>query len=283
MKFPGSGDEADCTAAGAASLERRVQERTKELAHEQFLLRTLLDNVPDSIYFKDLQGRFLRSSRAQTKRFGLSDPAQAIGKTDFDFFSAEHAKEAFTDEQQIIQTGQPLIGVEEDSPLADGTERWVSTSKLPLRDARGDIVGTFGISREITERKQAEQTLAKERSMLLALIDNLPDIVFIKDAKGRYVFDNAAHRAFLAVGTLDDIVGKTVFDFYSKEQAAHLHADDQAVLTGGVPVLNREEHLTDRKERKIRVVTSKVPYRDEQRRIIGLVCISHVLGEPKQA
>ncbi len=275
------GGEAIVLRRANDDLERRVQERTRELAHEQFLLRTLLDNVPDSIYFKDLQGRFLRSSRAQTKRFGLSDPAQAIGKTDFDFFAAEHAKEAFTDEQQIIQTGQPLISVEENSPLADGTERWVSTSKLPLRDARGDIVGTFGISREITERKQAEQTLAKERSMLLTLIDNLPDIVFIKDAKGRYVFDNAAHRAFLAVGTLDDIVGKTVFDFYSKEQATQLHADDQAVLTGGVPVLNREEHLTDRKGRKIRAVTSKVPYRDDQRRIVGLVCISHVLGERK--
>jgi PAS domain S-box-containing protein len=275
------GGEAIVLRRANDDLERRVQERTKELAHEQFLLRTLLDNVPDSIYFKDLQGRFLRSSRAQSKRFGLSDPAQAIGKTDFDFFSPEHAKEAATDEQQIIQTGQPLISVEENSPLADGTERWVSTSKLPLRDARGDIVGTFGISREITERKQAEQALAKERNMLLTLIDNLPDVVFIKDSKGRYVFDNAAHRAFLAVGTLDDIVGKTVFDFYTKEQAAPLHADDQAVLAGGVPVLNRDEYLTDRKGRKIRVATSKVPYRDEQRRIVGLVCISHVLGELK--
>ncbi len=171
--------------------------------------------------------------------------------------------------------------MEEDSPLADGTERWVSTSKMPLRDARGDIVGTFGISREITERKVAEQALAKERNMLLTLIDNLPDIVFIKDAKGRYVFDNAAHRMFLSVTSRDDIVGKTVFDFYSKEVATPLHADDQSVLAGGVPIINREEDLTDRKGRKIRALTSKVPYRDEQRRIVGLVCISRVLGGPK--
>lgn len=275
------GGEAIVLRRANDELEQRVQGRTKELAHEQFLLRTLLDNIPDSIYFKDLQGRFLRSSRAQAKRFGLSDPAQAIGKSDSDFFTAEHAKEAMLDEQQIIQTGQPLIGVEENSRLADGTERWVSTSKLPLRDAQGNVVGTFGISREITERKQIEQSLAKERNMLLTLIDNLPDLVFIKDSKGRYVFDNAAHRAFLAVGTLDDVVGKTVFDFYAKEQAAPLHADDQAVLAGGVPVINREEHMTDGKGRKIRAVTSKVPYRDEQRRIVGLVCISHLLDGSK--
>ena len=260
-------------------LEQRVQERTRELAHEQFLLRTLLDNVPDSIYFKDVKGRFLRSSRAQAKRFGLHDPAEAVGKTDFDFFAKEHAQEAFADEQQIIQTGQPLIGIEENSPLADGTERWVSTSKLPLRDKDGEIVGTFGISREITERKQAEHALAKEHNMLLTLIDNLPDLVFIKDVKGRYVFDNAAHRAFMEVGVLGNIVGKTVFDFYPKELATALHADDQGVLAGGAPVLNRQEHLTDRKGRNIPVVTSKIPYRDAQRRIVGLVCISHMLDK----
>jgi len=275
------GGEALVLRRANDELEQRVAARTKELAHEQFLLRTLLDNVPDSIYFKDAKGRFLRSSRAQAKRFGLSDTAEAIGKTDFDFFAREHAEEAFADEQQIIQTGQPLIAMEESSPLADGTERWVSTSKLPLRDADGDIVGTFGISREITERKRAEASLAKERNMLLTLIDNLPDFVFIKDAKGRYVFDNTAHRAFMDVGTLDGIVGKTVFDFYPKELATPLHADDQGVLSGGTPVLNRQEHLTDRKGRKIPVVTSKIPYRDEQRKIVGLVCISHVLDKSK--
>ena len=262
-------------------LEQRVQERTRELAHEQFLLRTLLDNVPDSIYFKDSKGRFLRSSSAQAKRFGLSDPAQAIGKTDFDFFAKAHAEEAFADEQQIIQTGQPLIGMEESSPLADGTERWVSTSKLPLRDKEGNTVGTFGISREITDRKRAEQALAKEHNVLHTLVDNLPDLVFIKDLKGRYVFDNAAHRAFLGISTLDEVAGKTVFDFYPRELASPLHADDEAVLAAGVPLLHREEDLTDRKGRKTRAVTSKIPYRDAQHMVVGLVCISRLLSEPK--
>ena len=262
-------------------LEQRVRERTRELTHEQFLLRTLLDNVPDSIYFKDQKGRFLRSSKAQAKRFGLSDPAEAIGKTDFDFFSKEHADEAFADEQRIIQTGQPVIGVEESSPLADGAERWVSTSKLPLRDEGGNIVGTFGISREITERKRAEKALAKERNLLRTLVDSFPDLVFIKDTRGRYVFDNAAHRTFLGVGSLEEIVGKTVFDFYPQDQAAPIHADDAAVLASEKPVLHREDVLTDHKGRKIRALTSKIPYRDEQHRIAGLVCICDLVGDQK--
>jgi PAS domain S-box-containing protein len=263
-------------------LEQRVQQRTKELAHEQFLLRTLLDNIPDSIYFKDREGRFLRSSRAQAARFGLKDPAQTVGKSDFDFFTKQHAEEALADEQQIIsRTGEPLVGVEENSALADGTERWVSTSKLPLRDKDGNVIGTFGISREISERKRAEQALAKERNLLRNLVDNLPDLVFIKDTKGRYIFDNASHRAFLAIASLDELVGKTVFDFYPRELAERLHADDQAVLAAERPVLNREEDLTDRMGRKIRALTSKIPYRDAQNRLSGLICISHPLGSPK--
>ena len=275
------GGEAIVLRRANDELEHRVQDRTKELAHEQFLLRTLLDNVPDSVYFKDEKGRFLRCSKAQSQRFGLADPAQAIGKTDFDFFKKEHAEEAFADEQQIIQTGRPMVGIEEHSPLADGTDRWVSTTKLPLRDKEGKTFGTFGISREITERKRAEQTLAKERNLLRTLVDNLPDLVSIKDLKGRYVFDNTAHRAVLAVSSLDHVVGKTVFDFYPKDVAERLHADDEAVLSAGVPVLHREEDLTDRKGRKTRAVTSKIPYRDEEHKIVGLVCISRLLGELK--
>ena len=275
------GGEAFVLRRANDDLERRVQERTRELAHEQFLLRTLLDNIPDSIYFKDQEGRFLRSSRAQTKRFGLSDPVEIIGKTDFDFFKKDHAEEAYADEQQIIQTGQPLVGIEENSTLADGTERWVSTSKMPLRDQQGNVVGTFGISREITERRQAEQALAKDRNVLRTLVDNLPDIVFTTDAKGRYMFNNAAHRAFLQITSLDDIVGKTVFDFYPNDLAERLHADDEAVLAAGVPVLHREQDLIDRKGHKVRAVISKIPYRDEQHRVVGLVCICQLLGETK--
>ncbi|HUI07664.1 MAG TPA: PAS domain-containing protein [Verrucomicrobiae bacterium] len=275
------GGEAIVLRRANDDLEHRVQDRTRELAHEQFLLRSLLDNIPDSIYFKDREGRFLRSSRAQAKRFGLSDPAQVIGKTDFDFFKKQHAEEAFRDEQQIVQTGQPLISIEENSALADGTERWVSTSKMPLRDQSGSVVGTFGISREITERKRAEQALAKERSVLRTLVDSLPDLVFVKDVKGRYVFNNAAHRAFLQISSFDDLAGKTVFDLYPKDLAERLQVDDDEIITAGMPVLHREGELTDRKGHKVRAVTSKIPYRDEEHRVVGLVCISHILDGPQ--
>src|SRR5207237_10503807 len=92
--------------------------------------------------------------------FGLSDPAQAIGKTDFDFFTEEHAQPAHEDEQEIMRTGQPVVGKEEKETWLDGRVRWVSTTKMPFRDKDGKIIGTFGVARDLTKVKLAEEGLS---------------------------------------------------------------------------------------------------------------------------
>ena len=124
-----------------------------------FLLQNLLQNIPDYIYFKDLQSRFILINPAHARVFGLKSPEEAIGKTDFDIFANEHAAQAFADEKEILQTGQPLVGKDEKETWPNGTVSWVTTTKLPLRNQQGRIVGTFGISRDITERKHAEEAL----------------------------------------------------------------------------------------------------------------------------
>jgi len=139
------------------------------LAHEQLLLRAIMENVPDHIYFKDTESRFLRINKAQADWLGLSGPEQAVGKTDFDFFTEEHARPAYEDEQEIIRSGQPIIK-EEKEAWPDGRETWVLTTKMPLRDAEGRIIGTFGISRDITDRRQAEEEL-RQRYRELALLN----------------------------------------------------------------------------------------------------------------
>jgi phosphoserine phosphatase RsbU/P len=140
-----------------------VSERSRmenALARERFLLKTLMDNLPDSIYFKDTESRFIAVNRGMAALFGLEDPGDLLGKTDADLFAPEHAQAALRDELEILRTGQPLVNIEEMETWPDRHETWVSTSKLPLRDPNGDIIGTFGLSRDITEKKRAEGKLA---------------------------------------------------------------------------------------------------------------------------
>jgi diguanylate cyclase (GGDEF)-like protein/PAS domain S-box-containing protein len=155
-----------------------------ELVDDRYLLDTFLEHTPDSVYFKDAKSRFLRISRALAERLGLDDAAEAIGKTDFDFFAAEHARQAFADEQRLMQTGDSLVGIEERENWDDGREAWVSTTKVPLRDRAGGIVGLFGISRDITERKRNEQQLAAQAEALSEQKRELEQMMLVDDLTG---------------------------------------------------------------------------------------------------
>jgi PAS domain S-box-containing protein len=140
---------------------------------DNFLLHNLLQNIPDTIYFKDRESRFILINPALARLFGMKSVEEAIGKTDFDIFTYEHASNAMRDEQEILHTGNPMVDKEEKETWPDGTVTWVTTTKLPLRNAKGDIVGTFGMSRNVTARKMAEDTLKEVVKDLQASQDAL--------------------------------------------------------------------------------------------------------------
>ena len=144
--------------------ERRQTEEA--LLREQYLLAALMDHIPDHIYFKDLSSRFFRNNRAHVQSFGLSDPAALRDKSDFDFFVQEAAQPQYDDEQEIIKTGQTL-NKEELTIRNDQSRNWYHTTKMPLLDKDKKIVGTFGISRDITDRKRAEDELRLKNEQLL--------------------------------------------------------------------------------------------------------------------
>jgi PAS domain S-box-containing protein len=262
------------------AIERKRAE--EELANERDLFHSLLDNLPDRIYFKNQKSEFIKISRAVARQFKLDHPRDAIGRTDLEFFAPEHARDALADEQKVMRTGEALLNKIEQETLPDGTTTWALTSKLPLRDRNGRIIGNFGISRDITRMKQMEDQLAHERNLLRSIIDHLPDYVYVKDLAGRYILDNPAHCEAIGAGSVDQVKGKTARDFFPHELADRFAADDQRVMQSGESMLNREELVIDRHGHRAWHATTKVPLRNPAGRIIGLVGISRDITERRQ-
>ena len=143
-----------------------LQEQLQTLADDCYRLRTLIDHLPDYIFIKDTESRFVVNNRAHTEMLGYEQPADLAGKTDFDVFPRELAERYYADEQKVIETGEPLIGREEETVSRTGKHQWVSTTKVPLRSRDGEIIGLAGMSRDITARKEAEEALAEAFSEL---------------------------------------------------------------------------------------------------------------------
>jgi PAS domain S-box-containing protein len=155
---------------GSQGILLDISERKRaegDLESERALVRSLLDYSPDHIYFKDLRSRFLKTSQKHAEQFGLQHADEAVGKSDFDFFDVAHARPAFEEEQEIIRTGRPMIGRVQRKVAKDGRVSWALTSKMPLRDKTGAIIGTFGISKDITAMKESEAKLEQVHRELL--------------------------------------------------------------------------------------------------------------------
>jgi len=253
------------------------------LSRERDLLETLLNGIPDRIYFKDHASRFIRINRALTDFFQLEKPEDAYGRTDADFFGHEHAEETLADERRVIETGEPILGKIECKTPVGGGRSWTLTTKLPLRDGSGRIVGTCGISREITTIKEMEEQRAAERNLLRSVIDHLPDAIFLKDNEGRYLLDNAAHWRLLGARGPEEVLGRTVFDFFPVEIAEYFDANDRQVLTTGEGMLNHEERVFDIHGRTRWQLTTKVPWRGEDDAILGVLCIARDITLQKES
>jgi PAS domain S-box-containing protein len=263
------------------AIERKRAEEA--LAQERDLFHTLLDNLPDRIFFKDAQSCFTRINQALTDHFKLGHPREAVGKTDHDFFTAEHADSALKDEKRIMATGEPVLGKVERETLPDDSITWALTSKLPLKNRQGKIIGNFGISRDITGIKRIEERLDTERNLLRSLIDNLPDYIYVKDTDGRYLLDNIAHRRWLGADAEGEVIGKRVSDFFPADAVGRFSNDDEQVVSCGHPLLNREELVTDRFGNQRWHATTKVPLRNHDGKVTGLVGISRDITEQKLA
>ena len=210
-------------------LEKRVAERTAELSQERRLLRTLIDNLPDGIYAKDATGRKIMANPADLKNLRCKTEAEAIGKSDFDVFPKDVAEKFWADDQKVIH-GEPVINREEWTVNDEGEKYWQLTSKLPLRDQGGKIVGLVGIGRNITGQKQAEEALRQSRDeleqqvvrrtaaltganqMLQLVMDTIPVRIFWKSKELVYLGCNRLFAEDAGRKSPAEVLGKSDYE-----------------------------------------------------------------------
>jgi two-component system sensor histidine kinase/response regulator len=178
----------------------------EELAYERDLLRALLDNIPDRIYFKDTQSRFLRCSKSMANRLGLKNPVEVVGKTDFDFHPRELAEQFYEDEQRLLSTGEPLINKLEKQQDMDGRTIWASVTKVPIYNRGGQIAGLIGLSRDITQLKQTEQALREAEEKYRAIYENAVEGIFQTTYDGHFLSANPALARVYGYDSPDELV-----------------------------------------------------------------------------
>jgi PAS domain S-box-containing protein len=184
-------------------------------AKERNLLRALIDTVPDCIYAKDTEGRFIIHNIAVEHKLGIEKSEQIIGKTDFDFYSPELAARYYDDDRAVIESGQPLLDREEPTVDAAGNQRWTSTTKVPLRDVQGKVIGTVGMGHDITERKQATEELKKSEEKYRSIFENVQDMYYETLFDGT-ILEVSPSIEFISRGQYKraDLVGKSMYEFY---------------------------------------------------------------------
>jgi len=264
-------------------ITKRKQMENNILGIEKNFLYSLMNNITDSIYYKDLNSRFIRINKACAEKFGLKNPDEAVGKTDFDIFTEEHAKQAFEDEQKIIKTGNPIVNIEEKETWISKENRWASSTKMPFYDKKGNIIGTFGISRDITERKLIENKLEREKYLINALMERLPESIYFKDLNSRFIRINRACAEKFDFKNPDEATGKTDFDIFTEEHAKQAFEDEQKIIKTNKPIIDLEEKETFENKEDRWVSTSKLPWYDENGNIIGIFGVSRDITEKKIA
>lgn len=297
---------------------RLLEERNNALEKEETLFRALMDNMPDTIYIKDNECRFLDGNPFQVKVTKAGTHANLLGKTDFDFYPRDIAEIFYKDDKNVLETGKPVINKEEIGFDADGNIRVKSTTKVPFRDKEGNILGLVGIGRDITKQKEAEEKLKDqaqslqevnvlleerqeeinqqseelnsqnkiledERNLLRTLLDSLPDYVYLKDADSRFITVNRKMMKVFKTDNLDDIIGKTEKDFYPEDYAANFLRDDKQILSTGKAIIDKEEPGIDEEGKFIHLLTSKVPVIGPDSHITGIIGIARDISIIKEA
>jgi two-component system sensor histidine kinase/response regulator len=229
----------DITERRAAALA--LGEMSQALAMSNDLLQTVIDTAPVRIFWKDRDSRYLGCNSVFSRDAGKPSPAELIGKDDYQMGWASEADLYRADDKRVMESGDSRLNYEEPQTTPDGRTIWLSTSKVPLRDASGAVIGVLGIYDDITERKNAEEALRRRDRYQRALLDNFPFAVWLKDTESRFLAVNSKFVELFGARSAEALVGKNDFDIAPVDLAEGYRADDRAVLASGRPKNVEEE------------------------------------------
>jgi len=242
-----------------------------ELSPPKEMLQFVLDNIPQRVFWKDRNYCFLGCNKAFAKDAYLQKPSEIIGKNDFELSWKDTASVYRQNDEEVMGLDIPKINYEEPQSTPDGNQLWLRTSKIPLHDSEGQVIGILGSYEDITERKRMEETLSANRRMLNAIITNLPDQIYVKDPEGRFLLCNNAvvHNAGLIKPEFqkeEDLIGKSDFDIFPYDDAVQYRSYEKSIMDSGQQIFNLEETFNGKTS-----LTTKVLMKDESGKVIGLI------------
>mgnify|MGYP001063199686 CR=1 FL=1 len=266
----------------AGELRRALSQSNDANTREALFFRQLMENVTDMVYFKDRKSRFIASNQPHALDMNLSSPAEVLGKSDFDFFKKDSAQSKFAVEQKIIKENEGVASKEHHFKT-DGSERWVLSNKYPWTDEEGHVMGTFGISRDITQQTIAEQALSKQHHLIDTLLYVLPCRIWIRDRNHRFKFINEEYRKDLGLKDESQALGRQLNDFIEHDLLKVIKAEDTHIMETGVPVINRVEYDLSPINKSRWVSISKVPLYNSEGLIEGIVGVTFDITAQKEA
>ncbi|MFA7256391.1 MAG: PAS domain-containing protein [Kiritimatiellales bacterium] len=280
------------TVIGAVLVFRDVTEayhQREQLRASEIRLHTLVQTIPDLIWLKDKDGVFL-ACNAMFERFFGAKEADIVGKTDYDFVNRELADFFRERDRKAMAAGKPTHNEEWITFADDGRRALLDTAKAPMRDHSGAIIGILGIGHDITERKQAEEALRRSEmelntslQLIEGIINAIPARVFWKDKNLTYLGCNKAFAQDANLADPKDIVGKDDFQMVWSSQADLYRADDRQVIESGLPKLLIEEPQTTADGTTITLLTNKIPLRDSEGNVSGVIGAYMDISERKKA
>lgn len=254
--------------------ERRATEEALRESEERY--RTLADNMMDVVYRHDIHdGRFTYVSPSVERVLGYT-PQETLSMTLQDLLTSEsyaHVQDTVRRKQESGESYGSLL--ELDVLHKDGHVVPMEIHASFVPDTIGDLVAVVGVARDISERMRVEQNLKKEHALLRAIVDNVPDYLFVKDRESRFVTTSANHLRILGIKAVDEAIGKTDFDFFPRRLAEEYYNDEQRIITTGISLVDKEEQTVDETGSTRWLRTTKIPFTDDGGSIHGIIGISH--------